>query len=63
MVSLVIALSQEAFVPAARVILLTYLPLAVVESVVTGTVIAFLWRVSPELLLARFGNVLERSRG
>ncbi len=50
MVSLSLALSQQAFLPAAKVILITYLPLALVESAVTGAVIAFVWRVSPELL-------------
>ncbi len=63
MVSLVIALSREAFLPAARVILLTYLPLAVAESVVTGAVISFVWRVSPELLQARFDADPEHQHG
>ncbi len=63
MVSLSLALSQEAFLPAARVILVTYLPLAVAESAVTGAVIAFVWRVSPELLRARFEPLPEQSHG
>jgi cobalt/nickel transport system permease protein len=54
MVSLAIALSRETFLPAAQVILLTYLPLALVESAVTGAVVAFVWRVAPELLQARY---------
>ena len=63
MVSLSLALSQEAFLPAARVILLTYLPLALVESAVTGAVIAFVWRVAPELLQPAFAQAGEQSRG
>lgn len=50
MVSLSLGLSRESFLPAARVIFLTYMPLAFVESVVTGGIIAFVWRVAPELL-------------
>jgi cobalt/nickel transport system permease protein len=65
MVSLSLALSQEAFLPAAKVILLTYLPLAIAESVVTGSVIAFVWRVSPELLFDCYsaGVRMERQHG
>jgi cobalt/nickel transport system permease protein len=63
MVSLAIAFSQEAFQAAARVILLTYLPLAVVESAVTGAVIAFVWRVSPELLRVGFASLPEQQHG
>jgi cobalt/nickel transport system permease protein len=58
MVSLTIALSREAYLPAAKVILLTYLPLALVESAVTGAVIAFIWRVAPELLQARYEGTM-----
>jgi cobalt/nickel transport system permease protein len=63
MVSLALAFSRESFLPAAKVILLTYLPLAVVESVVTGAVIAFVWRVSPELLRASFDRLPEQQHG
>jgi cobalt/nickel transport system permease protein len=63
MVSLALAFSREAFLPAAKVILLTYLPLAVVESAVTGAVIAFVWRVSPELLRASFDRLPEQQHG
>jgi cobalt/nickel transport system permease protein len=65
MVSLSLTLSQEAFLPAAKVILLSYLPLAIVESAVTGAVIAFVCRVSPELLLGRYqtGGELEGQHG
>jgi len=52
LVSLSIALSGAAFLPAAEVIVITYLPLVAVESAVTGAAVAFLWRVAPELLLA-----------
>jgi cobalt/nickel transport system permease protein len=63
MVSLSLALSQEAFLPAAKVILLTYLPLALVESAVTGAVIAFVWRVAPELLQPGYAQTVEESHG
>lgn len=63
MVSGSLALSQEAFLPAAKVILLTYLPLALVESAVTGAVIAFVWRVAPELLQPGYGQAGEELHG
>lgn len=63
MVSLSLAFSQTAFLPAAKVILLSYLPLALVESVVTGAVVAFVWRVAPELLRAGFETPLEQADG
>ncbi len=50
LVALVLGLSGKAFLPAAGVIMVAYLPLALVEALVTGTVIAFLSRVAPELL-------------
>lgn len=46
-----LALSGEAFEPAAKIIALTFAPLAVAEALVTGTVVAFVLRVEPELLL------------
>ncbi len=49
-----LALSDAAFLPAARIVLITYLPLAVVEAAVTGAAVAFLRRVSPELLALRY---------
>lgn len=58
MVTFSIAFSNEAFLPAARVILITYLPLMVAEAAVTGAVIGFVRRVSPELLF-----VPERQHG
>ncbi len=52
MVSLSIALSSDVFMPAAKVILLTYIPLLIVEAAVTGAAISFVRRVSPEMLYA-----------
>ncbi|WP_426415079.1 cobalt transporter CbiM [Aestuariirhabdus sp. LZHN29] len=46
-----LALSGPDFVPAARVILITYLPLMAVEAAITGFAVAFILRVSPELIL------------
>jgi cobalt/nickel transport system permease protein len=43
-------LSGEAFAPAARVIGITFLPLAAIEGLLTGVVIAFLLRVEPAVL-------------
>lgn len=50
LVALSLGLSGPAFLPAARVILATYIPLLVVEAVVTGSAVVFLRRVAPELL-------------
>lgn len=50
LVALTLALSDRAFLPAAQVIALTFLPLAVLESVITGTVLSFLSRVDPQSL-------------
>ncbi len=63
MVSFSLALSQEFFLPAAKVIFLTYLPLMFVESAVTGAIIGFVWRVAPELLQVRTEGVLVRDAG
>lgn len=63
MVSLSIAFSREAFLPAARLILIIYLPLAIAESAVTGAVIAFVWRVAPELLQNRFAGASVQQHG
>jgi cobalt/nickel transport system permease protein len=48
--ALSLALSGEPFVPAARVLLLACLPLALVEALIAGTVVRFLQRVEPRLL-------------
>lgn len=50
LVSLSLALSTTAFEPVAKVVLITYLPLLLVEAAVTGAAVAFLHRVAPELL-------------
>jgi cobalt/nickel transport system permease protein len=50
LVALSLAASGAAFRAAAWVILAAYVPLALVEALVTGTVVAFLQRVEPGLL-------------
>jgi cobalt/nickel transport system permease protein len=50
LVALSLAASGAAFQAAAWVILIAYVPLALVEALVTGTVVAFLQRVEPGLL-------------
>lgn len=47
-VALALALSASEFVPAARILMATYLPLMAGEGVLTGLVVAFLKRVRPE---------------
>ncbi|TBW40639.1 cobalt transporter CbiM [Siculibacillus lacustris] len=49
-VALALALSSPDYVPALRIVALTYLPLAVVEAIVTGFTVTFLARVEPEIL-------------
>jgi cobalt/nickel transport system permease protein len=51
MVSLSLAASGSELLPAARILLATYVPLAVAEAAVTAAAVGFLWRVAPELLL------------
>lgn len=53
LICLSLALSSADFVSAARIIAITYVPLAVVEGAVTGFCVAFLLRVSPDLLVGR----------
>lgn len=50
LVALTLGLSDRAFLPAAQVLALTFVPLALVESLVSGTVLVFLKRVDPESL-------------
>ncbi len=50
MVVVTIALSSPDYQPAAKVMILVYLPLMVVEALVTGAVIVFIRRVAPELI-------------
>ena len=48
-----LAFSGNAFVPAAKVLFATFVPLALVEAMVTGATVSFLKRVAPELLFVR----------
>ncbi len=48
LVSLSIGLSGKEFVPAAKIIMVAYLPLIIAEAAVTGATISFLKKVSPE---------------
>ncbi len=57
-VSLALALSSTDYVPSLTVIALTYVPLAVVEAIVTGVVVAYLKQVKPEILAAPPREVL-----
>jgi len=50
LVALSLGLSGRAFLPAAQLLMITYLPLALVEGAVTGSAVAFLQRVDPTLL-------------
>lgn len=49
-VSSALALSAAEYLPSVKIVALTYLPLAAVEAVFTGFVVAFLARVKPEVL-------------
>lgn len=50
MLSASLLLSGEPFAPAARVIAITFVPLALLEGLLTGIVVAFLLQVEPALL-------------
>ncbi len=50
LVALSLVLSASEFVPSARVVLLTYIPLAIGEALVTGFAVSFLAKVRPEAL-------------
>jgi cobalt/nickel transport system permease protein len=50
LVALSLGLSGAPFWPAAKAVVMIYLPLSVVEALVTGTVLGFLRRVTPEML-------------
>lgn len=54
-VALSLGLSGEAFLPAAKAVTLIYVPLVVVEALITGTILSFLCRVAPELVLQAEG--------
>lgn len=51
LVAMGLGLSGEPFLPAAKAVLLLYVPLALLEALVTATVLSFLRRVAPEVLL------------
>ncbi|TCK31431.1 cobalt/nickel transport system permease protein [Ancylobacter aquaticus] len=50
LVALSLWLSSSDYTPAARVVIATYLPLALAEAVVTATIVSFLARVQPDAL-------------
>lgn len=56
LVAVSLGLSGEPFLPAAKAVVLIYLPLALVEALVTGTVVSFLHRVAPEILSGSAGR-------
>jgi cobalt/nickel transport system permease protein len=45
-----LALSSAAYGTAAKIVILTYLPLAAGEAAITAAALAFLWRVAPDML-------------
>jgi len=49
-VGVALALSSSEFVPSAKIILITYIPLMIGEALITGFAVAFLKRVKPESL-------------
>ncbi len=55
-VATALALSSSEFVPSARIILITYVPLMIAEGLITGFAIALLKRVQPESLAAQPGR-------
>lgn len=48
-----LAVSGEAFRPAAQVVVLTFVPLALAEALISAVIVGFLQRVEPELLAPR----------
>ncbi|MGB5737426.1 MAG: cobalt transporter CbiM [Thiohalocapsa sp.] len=50
MVAASLALSGEAFRPAAQLVALTFVPLALAEAMISAVIVGFLQRVEPELL-------------
>jgi len=50
LVALVLILSEPAYVPSARIALISYGPLLIAETIITGFVCAFLVRVSPDIM-------------
>ncbi len=53
LVALGLATTKEAFVPVAKLIVVTHAPVAVIEGVITVAAITFLKKVKPELLVIR----------
>jgi cobalt/nickel transport system permease protein len=51
-VGLALALSGGEFIPAAKLVLATHLPVMGVEAVVTGSVVTLLQKVMPDVLAA-----------
>jgi cobalt/nickel transport system permease protein len=45
-----LALTDEAFFPVAKLLLIIHLPISLIEGCVTLFVVSFLWRVQPEIL-------------
>jgi cobalt/nickel transport system permease protein len=50
MLSLSLALSGKAFIPAAKIIFMVYLPLAALEGLISALLLGYLHRLAPELL-------------
>lgn len=50
LVSLCLGLSSTDFLPAAQVVLATYIPLMIAEAAVTGFTLGFILKVAPELI-------------
>lgn len=48
-----LATTDERFVPTAKLVLIAHVPVMIIESIVTGTAVAFLLRVKPELIVGR----------
>lgn len=57
LVALSLAMSGEAFVPAAKLVIFSHLPVAVVEALLTGAAVLLIRRVRPEF----FGEVSDES--
>lgn len=55
-VAIALALSSSEFVPSAKILLVTYIPLMIGEGLITGFAVAFLKRVKPELLMLEHGG-------
>jgi cobalt/nickel transport system permease protein len=50
LVALCLALSGEAFFPAAKVVLLAHIPIMIIEGIITLFIIQFLYKVKPEMI-------------